>query len=645
MPLRLWVPGLLLWVLALPLLAQEPRPAQLLATSFDESGVIELSYAWRYAPGDEPGREAPGYDDSQWTLVKPALGAGDAGIWTGSGWFRRHLKIGPGLQAKPLALRFTAPGTARVYLDGRLLLTVGSETAPPELPGTRNDSVLIRFDGPSHVLAVRYAYPPEAPRTAEGFGFHLDVADRPGTRIQPPPSWLIALRGAVIALPLLLALLHLALFAFNPQARENLFYALEMLCFAGLVLREYRDTLFSSDAQRDLVAHIDRFGDGLPIAAILFGALTYFAVRTRPWPKSWRVFVAAGIVLGPLSYFTKGFAQYGWIAVFAALVAEIVRLEHGKRTVERKGAGFYLGSFAVFGLTIVLQILVNLGWLDSIAGVRQVYLLGIIASAVGMSLYLASTLGQSRLVAAENERKTQELTRARELQLSMLPGEMPRLPGLDIAAVTLTAAEVGGDYYDVRPAGDGALLFAFGDATGHGLSAGIVVTAAKALFTSLTPTEPPQHLLASCDRAMAGMRLPTLRMCLSLAQVSPRSITVASAAMPPLLVCRAATGEVEELGAGGLPLGSRMGKRYEERSTGLAGGDTILFASDGFAELSDPGGQQLGYGGVMESFRRAAAQSGSASEIIERLLAEASGFRASRPQDDDLTFVAVRVSS
>ena len=71
---------------------------------------------------------------------------------------------------------------------------------------------------------------------------------------------------------------------------------------------------------------------------------------------------------------------------------------------------------------------------------------------------LASTLGQSRIYEAENERKTRELTQARDLQLSMLPGEMPRLPGLDVAAATQTAAEVGGDYYDVKPAGDGALL-------------------------------------------------------------------------------------------------------------------------------------------------------------------------------------------
>jgi len=112
--------------------------------------------------------------------------------------------------------------------------------------------------------------------------------------------------------------------------------------------------------------------------------------------------------------------------------------------------------------------------------------------------------------------------------------------------------------------------------------------------------------------------------------------------MPPLMIRRAATGEIEELGAGGLPLGSRMRGNYEERTATLDAGDTILFASDGFAELADPAGRQLGYDGVVESFRRA-ARAATASDVIERLTADIAAFRGSRPQDDDITFVVVRV--
>jgi hypothetical protein len=636
--------GLLACALVLQVIAQEPQPVRLSASTFDISGRADLDYAWRYAPGDGPGRESPAYDDSRWMTVKPALASGDlaSGNWSGAGWFRRHVLVSPDLQSKTLALRFAAPGSARLYVDGRPVLTVGQpENATPEIPGVRREAALIRLDGPSHLIAVRYVYPREAPRPPEGIGFAVSLSNRTDTTEDDRREWTVAVRGAVIALPIFLALFHLVLFGFNPRARENLFYALEMLTFAGIVLREYRGVLLATEAQRAIA---DGVGHGLPSIAILFGALTYYALRTRPWPRWWRAFVATGVLLYGASYFDSTLSDYGWMVYFLALIVEIARIEHGRTLVKREGARFYLISFAIFVVTILLQILINFGLLESVAGVHEVYVFGILSSAIGMSLFLARTLGQSRIHEAENKRKTEELAQARELQLSMLPREMPNLAGLDIAAATQPAAEVGGDYYDVRPVGEDSLLFAFGDATGHGLSAGIVVTAAKALFTSLTPSASPGNLLAQCDRAMAAMQLGTLRMCLSLAVVSPRSITIASAAMPPLLVFRAATGEIEEVGAGGLPLGGRTPSLAEERSTTLAAGDTVLFASDGLAELRNPAGRQLGYDGATAAFRRC-AQAPTANEVIERLFAEVTHFRAAHPQDDDITFVVVRVGA
>ena len=625
---------LLLIAIALPLFAQEPRPARLLAASFEQTDEITMSLEWRYAPGDEAGREALAYDDSHWRAVKPALPP--AADWNGVGWFRRHLQVGPGVSPRPVVLRFTAPGVARVYLDGQLVMEVGRNPAPPDILNVRSDAVLIRLDAGPHLLAVRYVYPL---RPEHEFGFMLSLARQHAAVAAPNGQLVIVLRGAVLALPIFLALLHIGLFSFDPRAKENLWYSLEMFTFAAILVHEYREVLFAADAQRVLV---DRMSSGLAILGILFGGLTYYALRTRPWPKSARLFIAAAVVLFPLAYLQRVDVDQIWPIFFAAFVLDVIRLELGGRVVKRKGSGFYLVSFAIFGLAIGLQILVNFGYLDTIAGVHEVYIFGILASAVGMSLYLASTLGQSRIHEAENERKTRELTNARELQLSMLPRAMPHVAGLDVAAMTQTAAEVGGDYYDVKRIGDDELLFAFGDATGHGLSAGIVVTAAKALFTSLDAHESPGALLAHCHRAMAEMNLPTLRMCLSLARVSPRGITAASAAMPPLLIHRAASDVVEELGTGGLPLGSRLAARFEERTAALSAGDVVLFASDGFAELTDPAGRQLGYDGVAESFRRA-SRAATARDVIEQLLADVAAFRATRPQDDDITFVVVRI--
>ena len=149
-----------------------------------------------------------------------------------------------------------------------------------------------------------------------------------------------------------------------------------------------------------------------------------------------------------------------------------------------------------------------------------------------------------RLLAAENERRRRELEEAREFQLSLLPRELPRRAGLDLAVAMTTATEVGGDYYDFLDAADGALVLAVGDATGHGAAAGTMVTAVKRLFagraaeasrrrrSSPRPT-PPVHRMGLVRRAMALDRG---------ARSSGRRVTLSAAGMPPVLHFRAATG-------------------------------------------------------------------------------------------------------
>ncbi len=79
--------------------------------------------------------------------------------------------------------------------------------------------------------------------------------------------------------------------------------------------------------------------------------------------------------------------------------------------------------------------------------------------------------------------KPDELEEARKLQLSMLPNEIPNHPNLEIAVSMETATEVGGDYYDFAVGSDGTLNIALGDATGHGMQAGTLVTIMKGIFT------------------------------------------------------------------------------------------------------------------------------------------------------------------
>ena len=627
------------WLLSIlvtaSLSAQEPRPATVAPSWFENPDGVRLDYAWRYAPGDAAGRESIQFDHSSWSPVRPTMASSELppGGWPGVGWFRRHLVVDPAVRGRTVALRLQSNGAANVYLDGRLVLSSGG--ARPELPSPRSDSTLITLSGDAHLLAVRYVHP-VMPRPKGEIGFRLWFSE-PAIRSAQQP-WTIAFRGAMVALPVFLALLHLALFAFDRRARENLYYACQMAAFGLIIAHDYRDAVLP--ARQELTGRIN---DGAPFVAIFFALLTYYAIRTPRLPRTWRLFALVGGAGFVASYLIPdAIEQYFWIGYFVLMIGEVVRVERREPTIEREGSRFILMAFSVVALSIAFQIPINLGLIEPIGGLREVYLVGILASAVGMSLFLAHTMGQRRLTEMEHARKSEELSRARDLQLSMLPRELPRLDGLDVAVATRPAAEVGGDYYDVRETGDGALLFAFGDATGHGLAAGIVVTAAKALFLSLPDGAPVAAQLAHCDRALRAMQLPSLRMCLTLARISPREIAIASAAMPPVLVHRRTTGVVEELGTGSLPLGSRLRRDYEETLAPLSPGDTLLFASDGFAEQTGDDGAQFGYDNVAAALAEAAARPG-ATEVLERIVSGAILRRGTRPQDDDMTFIVVRV--
>ena len=248
---------------------------------------------------------------------------------------------------------------------------------------------------------------------------------------------------------------------------------------------------------------------------------------------------------------------------------------------------------------------------------------------------------QQRLMAVEYDRKSFELEEARRFQLSMLPKEVPRHPHYDVAVYTRTATEVGGDYYDFHLADD-VLAVTIGDATGHGAKAGTMVTVIKTLFAGYGGVMPPAEFLHDANEKIKRMDLGRMAMALALGRLERRTLTFSSAGMPPVLVHRAATNTVDELALSATPLGT-LGTTYEEKSVPLHAGDTILFLSDGFPELMNDAGQQLGYAAAADAFGEAAKGS-SARDVIDSLAAFSARWHGDAPPNDDVTFVIIRVT-
>jgi serine phosphatase RsbU (regulator of sigma subunit) len=256
-------------------------------------------------------------------------------------------------------------------------------------------------------------------------------------------------------------------------------------------------------------------------------------------------------------------------------------------------------------------------------------------------LRLKATEAEKRAIEIENERKTKELEEARQLQLSMLPKELPNLPNLEIAAFMRTATEVGGDYYDFIIQENGVLNVAFGDATGHGLQAGTMVTLMKGFFTSDSSKLGLQEFMSHCSRVIKDIKLGRILMSFSYLKIENSKLFMSSAGMPPIFYYNKESNQTDEIIIQGMPLGAMRNSSYKLVEKELKSGDTILLFSDGLPEQMNINEEMFEYARVKDHFN--AILEDSPNVIIQKLVAAGDEWMKGRSQDDDITIVVIRV--
>jgi ligand-binding sensor domain-containing protein/serine phosphatase RsbU (regulator of sigma subunit) len=268
------------------------------------------------------------------------------------------------------------------------------------------------------------------------------------------------------------------------------------------------------------------------------------------------------------------------------------------------------------------------------------------------------------LLDAENARKTQELEEARTFQVLMLPKFTPQVTGLDVAFEMRTATEVGGDYYDYVLEEDGTLTLAIGDATGHGVRAGMLVSLVKSSFHALAGEADLGTIVSAISQTIKQMNLQRMFMCLTLVRIRKRfvetqstttptntvfSVEFAGAGMPPMLHYSAQEGRISELRPHGIALGIMNNAQYPTEAITLERGDVLLISSDGLMELFNAENEELGMTRLHEIFlqellgKPQGTSLVSANGIITGLYAAADAWRGEVAAADDIALVAVRV--
>lgn len=234
-----------------------------------------------------------------------------------------------------------------------------------------------------------------------------------------------------------------------------------------------------------------------------------------------------------------------------------------------------------------------------------------------------------------------ELEEARSLQLSMLPNATPKINELEFAVFMNTASEVGGDYYDFSFKEDGSLNIAVGDATGHGMRAGIMVAIMKALFISDSAEIDLVDFFSNSNKTIKALNLGRMMMAFTVLNIKNNNVHFINAGMPPIFIYKKTTETVIEFETQCMPLGAISDSSFTINKFDVDSGDAILILSDGLPELKNEKNEQYDYSRVKVEFNSIAEK--TPNEIVEYLKDSVSQWANGIEPDDDVTFVVIKV--
>jgi sigma-B regulation protein RsbU (phosphoserine phosphatase) len=237
------------------------------------------------------------------------------------------------------------------------------------------------------------------------------------------------------------------------------------------------------------------------------------------------------------------------------------------------------------------------------------------------------------LGAARIEMQEQELERAREIQESLLPKEIPQIPGFEVATAWRPARMVGGDYFDVLRLGENRLAICIADVVGKGISAALLMANVQATVRAFArDSESPAWVCSRVNSVLCGNIAAEkfVSFFYGVLDADKRTLQYCNAGHPsPIL---ASSDAIRQLPARGAVLGVFPTWKYEDSTIGLSPGDRLLLFTDGITEASGSEGQEFGEDNIAALARSNRAS--SASELNSRVLAQVSDFCRGQFQDD-----------
>jgi hypothetical protein len=628
----------------------KPEPSATATQPFDATNLrdaVEIGTQGLVHAGDDPAYSRPDFDDTKWLPFDAKTRVEELFPHSQSVaiWRRVHIKVSPGQTGLALQAFFVSRAF-EVYVNGQKLMQSGQ--VRPFVPYTEFARVIMPISDAGLrtgylVIAIRQHYSRadwESPRPsfyADDFTLGLEKS----LRDQASMYVIRGKAGYGLVHLLGLGLGLVALVLFTAQRRQP-----EYLWIVVIVI------MSGSQMFLDVLLQIRNIPAGLTVFLPLLNCLSNLAfmllcqafLRRR---FSWRFWLSTAVSL-LLYYAVLAAVELGSLPVTYVQPAEIPydviydlilpwlffrRLRSGDRE-----AGILLIPLLALGVSdygrsamAVLQ-QIPAARAAAIAEWQRINSLhvGIFKFSLGedASVTFLGSLGiimVQRFTRLSREQAVLEgeMAAAREVQQVILPEAVDSVPGFTVESVYQPAQQVGGDFFQILPAGKGGLLAVVGDVAGKGLPAAMLVSVLVGAIRGVAEyTKDPAELLANLNERLVG-RGGSLSTALVAHITADGWVTIANAGhLSPYL-----DGHEIEL-PGAFPLGVMSGARYETIQFHLAHGSRLTFYSDGVIEAQNQKGELFG-------FDRAKAIS---TQSAEEIVTAAKQFG----QSDDITVLAIQ---
>ena len=244
-----------------------------------------------------------------------------------------------------------------------------------------------------------------------------------------------------------------------------------------------------------------------------------------------------------------------------------------------------------------------------------------------------------QLIAINNE-----LEMARQIQLAILPREIPKIQGLDIAARYIPMSSVAGDFYDFIVVDEKQLGILIADVSGHGLPSALIASMLQSAFAAQRAhASDPVRVLSELNRALFGkFRSHFVTAAYIFLDLEKSSVNYAGAGHPPMLVWRKSSRSVFEVLENGIFLGPFHDSTYSAVPLSVESGDKIILYTDGIVEARNSSGEEFGmdrFKGMVQNYHT--LQANRFADAVLDGVACWSETISGPSQSDDITLLAI----